>query len=111
MQLPRFEYVESKSLEDAARLLQEKGRLSMLIGGGTDMLPSMKQRVYHPAFIISLAAVPDLKHIQFDGNGGVKLGAGLKLCRLEHNADIKKRFPILAQAAGAVGDLALRDLG
>lgn len=111
MQLPQFEYVESKSLEDAARLLQEKGRRSMLIGGGTDMLPSMKQRVYHPTYIISLAAVPDLKQIQFDDNGGLKLGSGLKLCTLENNAKIKKRFPIVAQAAGAVGSPQLREMG
>jgi len=111
MQLPQFEYVESKSLEDAARFLQEKGRQSMLIGGGTDMLPSMKQRVYHPTYIISLAAVPDLKQIQFDDNGGLKLGSGLKLCTLENNAKIKKRFPIVAQAAGAVGSPQLREMG
>jgi len=111
MQLPQFEYVESKSLEDAARFLQEKGRQSMLIGGGTDMLPSMKQRVYHPTYIISLAAVPDLKQIQFDDNGGLKLGSGLKLCTLENNAKIKKRFPIVAQAARAVGSPQIREMG
>jgi 4-hydroxybenzoyl-CoA reductase subunit beta len=111
MQLPQFEYVESKSLKDAACFLQEKGRQSMLIGGGTDMLPSMKQGVYHPTYIISLAAVPDLKQIQFDDNGGVKLGSALKLCSLENSADIKKRFPIVAQAARAVGSPQLREMG
>ena len=112
MQLPQFEYVESKSLEDAACFLQEKGRQSMLIGGGTDMLPSMKQRIYHPTYIISLAALPDLKQIQCDDDGGsVKLGAALKLCTLENNDAIKKRFPIVAQAARAVGSPQLREMG
>ena len=112
MQLPQFEYVESKSLQDAACFLQEKGRQSMLIGGGTDMLPSMKQRIYHPTYIISLAALPDLKQIQCDDDGGsVKLGAALKLCTLENNDAIKRRFPIVAQAARAVGSPQLREMG
>jgi 4-hydroxybenzoyl-CoA reductase subunit beta len=111
MQLPEFEYVEPKSLEEAARFLQEKGRQSMLIGGGTDVLPSMKQRIYHPTYIMSLAAVPDLKQIKFDDNAGVKLGSAVKLCTLENNPEIKKQFPILAQAARAVGAPQIREMG
>ena len=111
MQLPQFEYVEPKSIEDAARFLREKGSESMLIGGGTDMLPSMKQRIYKPAYIMSLESIPDLKKIQFDGTDGVVLGASVKLCTLVHNPDIKKRFPIIAQAARAVGSPQLREMG
>ena len=47
MQLSQFEYVEPKSLEEAARFMQEKGPECMLIGGGTDILPSMKQRIFN----------------------------------------------------------------
>ena len=111
MQLPQFEYVEPKSLADAARFIQDKGRQSMLIGGGTDILPSMKQRIYRPTYIMSLAAVPDLKQIQLDDTFGLRLGASLKLCELENNPEIKKRYPIVAQAARAVGSPQLREMG
>jgi len=111
MQLPRFKYVEPESLKDAVQFLQEYGRQSIIIGGGTDILPSMKQRIYIPEYIVSLDAIADLKQIEFSDNFGVKLGPSLRLCSLEADPMIQERFPMLAQAAGEVGSPQLKEMG
>jgi 4-hydroxybenzoyl-CoA reductase subunit beta len=111
MQLSQFEYVEPKSLEEAASFMQEKGAECMLIGGGTDILPSMKQRIFNPPFIITLDALPDLKNIKLRNDGSAIIGSSVKLRTLEQHADIKKQFPIVAQAANAVGSPQLREMG
>lgn len=111
MQLSHFEYVEPKSLEEAARFIQEKGPECLLIGGGTDILPSMKQRIFNPPFIMTLDAIPDLKDITIRDDGSATIGSSVKLRTLEQHPDIKKRFPIVAQAANAVGSPQLREMG
>jgi 4-hydroxybenzoyl-CoA reductase subunit beta len=111
MQLPKFTYVEPESLKAAADFLQAKGPVSRLIAGGTDILPSMKQRIYTPEYIVSLETISDLRQIEFNENSGVRLGPSIKLCSLASDSEIQKRFPILAQAARAVGSPQLREMG
>jgi len=111
MQLPQFSYVEPESLEEAARFLQAKGTASKIIGGGTDILPSMKQRIYAPEYIVSLEAISGLRQIEFTENNGARLGPLVKLSELTSNPEIQKRFPILVQAARAVGSPQLREMG
>ncbi len=81
------------------------------MGGGTDILPSMKQRIYAPEYVVSLEAITDLGQIKFNENSGARLGPSVKLGSLASNLKIQKRFPILAQAARAVGSPQLREMG
>ncbi len=111
MQLPQFTYVEPESLKEAAQFLQQKGPASRIMGGGTDILPSMKQRIYAPEYVVSLEAITDLGQIKFNENSGARLGPSVKLGSLASNLKIQKRFPILAQAARAVGSPQLREMG
>ena len=88
MQLPKFTYVEPESLKAAADFLQAKGPVSRLIAGGTDILPSMKQRIYTPEYIVSLETISDLRQIEFNENSGVRLGPSIKLCSLASDSEM-----------------------
>jgi 4-hydroxybenzoyl-CoA reductase subunit beta len=111
MRLPQFSYMEPESLKEAAEFLKEKGSASRIVGGGTDVLPSMKQRIYTPDYIVSLEAITELRQIEFNENSDARIGPSVKLCSLASNLEIQKRFPILAQAARAVGSPQLREMG
>ncbi len=60
MRLPDFEYVEPKSIEEACLLLRDYGQKCKIMGGGTDLLPSMKQRIFKPNYVLNLCAIPNL---------------------------------------------------
>ncbi len=111
MQLPPFTFVEPESLQEAVQFLQQKGAVSRIIGGGTDILPSMKQRICTPEYVVSLEAISDLGQIEFDQNSGARLGSSVKLYSLASSSEIQRRFPILVQAARAVGSPQLREMG
>ena len=111
MRLPDFEYVEPKSLEEASRFLKEHGAESKLMGGGTDLLPSMKQRIFRPRYVVNLCALPGLDRVVFDGKAGVKIGALVKLRTLETDPVMRERYPMIVQAAEAVGSVQLRQMG
>ena len=102
MRLPKFDYVEPKSLKEAARVftLQPKG--SAFLAGGTDLLVRMKYRVKVPTHIINLKTIPRLAHI-IDGKDGVRIGALVTLDDLATFPVIRERYPALAHACREVG--------
>jgi len=111
MRLPDFQYVEPKSTEEACAFLKEHVRESKLIAGGTDLLPSMKQRIFKPKYVVNLSVLPNLDRIEFDGKTGLRIGALVKLRSLETDAMIRERYPMIGQAAEAVGSVQLRQMG
>ena len=49
--LPRFEYAAPTGVPEASRLLAEPG--AQLVAGGTDLLVSMKHRLFEPRLLVS----------------------------------------------------------
>ena len=108
MRLPKFEYLEPKTLKEAANVLGAKG--SVLLAGGTDLLVNMKHRVIQPKQIINLKTIPKLAYIS-NGKGGLRVGALTTLRDIASSPMIQERFPILSQAAREVGAYAHQTMG
>lgn len=111
MRLPDFQYTEPGSVEEASLFLTEHDRESKVMGGGTDMLPSMKQKIFRPRYVVSLGNIPNLDRIEFDKESGLRLGAMVRLRSIETDPMILKRYPIIGEAAGAVGSVQVRHMG
>lgn len=57
MQTPaRVDYARASSVEDALRLLEEKGEDARLVAGGHRLLPMMKLRLAQPEWVIDITA-------------------------------------------------------
>tara|TARA_B100000315_G_scaffold256080_1_gene301135 strand:+ start:891 stop:1916 length:1026 start_codon:yes stop_codon:yes gene_type:complete len=108
--LPNFQYLEPETIHEAAKLLMDSGTQSMVISGGTDMLPSMRQGIFSPDVVISLQAIPHLRDVEWDDTEGLKIGPLATLRSLETNAEILQHFPVIAEAAHAVGSPQLREM-
>ena len=109
MRLPRFEYVEPKTLKEASKLLaSDKG--SLLLAGGTDLIVNMKHRVIQPKQVINLKAIPKLDHITA-GKDGLRIGALSTLHDIASSPVIKERWTVLGQAAREVGAYAHQSMG
>ncbi len=109
--LPAFDYLEPGSIAEAARLLADAGASSMVIGGGTDMVPSIRQGIFTPKCVVSLHNIGGLADIRWSEDAGLEIGALATLRAIETNADIAQRFPMIAEAAHAVGSPQLRQMG
>jgi 4-hydroxybenzoyl-CoA reductase beta subunit len=110
MRLPKFEYLEPKSLKEASKALAVDPAGSVLLAGGTDLLVNMKHRVIQPKRVINLKAVPRLSYIA-DAKKGLKIGALTTLHDLASSPVIKEKHPALAQGATVVGAYAHRVMG
>jgi xanthine dehydrogenase YagS FAD-binding subunit len=108
--MKNFTYYRPATAESAVGLLDPKWGSTELLAGGTDLLDLQKQYIAQPDKVISLGGVKELAGISTAG-GSVKIGAGTKLSTIAENADIKKQFPGLAEAAGDVGGPQIQNMG
>jgi len=110
MRLPRFEYLEPKTLKEAARALASDAKRSVLLAGGTDLLVNMKHRVIEPRQVINLKTIPKLAYIK-NVKGELRIGALSTLRNLASSPEIQERLPILSQVSTKVGAYALQAMG
>jgi xanthine dehydrogenase YagS FAD-binding subunit len=107
--LQSFSYVKAGSLDEAIHQLADDG--SRVHAGGTDLLGCMRDDVFKVDRIVSLAGVESLKGIREDADGGLRIGALTPLATVAADTRVRARYPVLAQAAEAVGTPQLRNQG
>ena len=101
MRLPKFNYQEPKTIEEASDLLlEEKG--ARILAGGTDLLINMKHRVEKPSMLINIKKVEGLDIIR-QAQGALRIGALTSLKKISQNPLVLEKVPVLAQAASSVG--------
>ena len=110
MRLPKFEYLEPKTLKEATRALASEANRSVLLAGGTDLLVNMKHRVIQPKQVINLKSIPKLAYIS-NGKGGLRIGTLTTLHEIASSLVIQDKFPALCQAATEVGAYAHQTMG
>jgi len=111
LRLPTFTYHRPKTAAEAVRLASEHGKEAMYVAGGTDLYPNMKRRHQVPTQVISLQDVPGLHDVEVHGSGGVRIGAMVRLTKLEHHAHLKQHYPGFAHAVREISTPLLRNMG
>ncbi|HMQ28351.1 MAG TPA: xanthine dehydrogenase family protein subunit M [Acidimicrobiales bacterium] len=105
-----FEYERATTADQALALLAEHGDEAKLIAGGHSLLPLMKLRLATPAVLVDIARLAHLRYIPGDGDE-VGIGALTRHCDLETSEVLAAEVPLLAHAAGQVGDPQVRHRG
>ena len=111
MRLPRFRWVEPRSLKEAASILADEGPSAMLLAGGTDLFPNMKRRHQMPKTLVPLAGLPRLGGVRGSAGRGFSLGALTTLTDLEEHTGLRKAWPGLHEAVRSISTPILRNMG
>lgn len=119
MRLPKFEYRAARTVDEALAWLGEYAPAldkdpearTMLLAGGTDVLPNMKHKVFMPKVVVGLRGVAALRGISERPDGGLRIGAGVRLSEVAASPLVRSRYPALAQAAESVSTPQLRQMG
>ncbi|HEY9480587.1 MAG TPA: xanthine dehydrogenase family protein subunit M [Gemmatimonadaceae bacterium] len=109
MALSHFTYHRPTTAADATRLLADQDALPM--GGGTDLLVLIKEQLARPASVVDLRAIAGAHTIASTDDGGLRMGAAVRVAELAHHDAVATRFPALASACESVGTTALRHMG
>src|SRR5256885_17131989 len=112
-----FEWISPTSINEAVNALtsapapDDADDAARPIAGGQDLLTTMKEYITRPARVVNLKSIRGLDKIHSDGKGGLRIGALVTLNQLEEDANVRKSFPGLAEAAHSVGTPQIRHLG
>ena len=105
-----FEYMVPTSLGDAVNLLQKHAGRAKIVAGGHSLIPMMKLRLAAPECLIDIGRIPELSYLKEDG-GKIRIGALTTHHSIESSDLIRRSLPALADAAGLIGDIQVRNKG
>ena len=111
MSLPQFKLMRPRSVDEAISYLAEHGGNIRVLAGGTDLIPSMRQKLFEPEYVLDLGGVKEMRGIAARPDGGVEIGALTTLRAVETSAWLREHFPVLTQAAATVASPVLRNMG
>jgi len=103
-----FTYHSPATLEEAFAMLEDGS--GKILAGGMSLIPLMKLRLASPESVIDLRRIPGLKQIT-ESDGVVRVGAMTTHHEIETSPVIRGKCPLLAEAAGEIGDIQVRNMG
>ena len=105
----RFDYLEPRTLEEAASLLFPEDRESRIIAGGTDILVKIHDGKVRVDRLISLSRIPGLCFIDAPEDQ-IRIGAMTTLGALERSAPVQQFLPVLYDGLKDLGSVQIRNV-
>src|SRR5437879_2852789 len=111
MSLPSFKFLRPRSLRQAVDYLARHGNDLAILAGGTDLLPSMKQKLFTPAYVMDIRGIEEIQGIHVRPGAGMEIGALTPLSAIEDSESIRRNYRVLHEAAMTVASPILRNMG
>src|SRR6058998_2882057 len=108
-----FANSNARDFQQAVALVQQtrqEGRAAAFVGGGSDLLGLVKERILTPDVLVNLKTIKGLDQVR-PANGGVNIGGLITLDTLSRNDVIRRQFTVLAEAAETVATPQIRNVG
>jgi 4-hydroxybenzoyl-CoA reductase subunit beta len=115
LSLSPFKLLRPRTVDEAVGFLAkhangQAAHTVRILAGGTDLIPSMRQKLFEPEYVLDIRHIAELKGIRKD-EAGVTIGALTSLAEIEHSALLKQHYPVLTEAAATVASPVLRNMG
>ena len=104
-----FDYYRAGSIAEAHKLLREHPD-ARLLAGGHSLIPLMKMRLAMPAALVDIGRIASLKGITARG-ASLRIGSLTTHAELASSPALQSACPMLAEAAGLIGDSQVRNMG
>jgi len=88
----------------------QDGQRLRIIAGGTDLIPSLRQKLFEPEYVLDIRHIAELNGIREQGSG-VEIGALTPLSAIERSELLRRRYPVLTEAASTVASPVIRNMG
>lgn len=103
-------YQRPNNINDALQLINDLGDDCKILAGGHSLIPVMKLRLNDPENLVDITGIAELKEIR-DNEKSITIGACATHGEIANNAALKEHAPIVAHAAGMIGDIQVRNFG
>jgi carbon-monoxide dehydrogenase medium subunit len=106
--LHAINYEAPTTVDQAVKLLARHGEKARTLCGGTDLIIQLRAGVRRPEHVVDLKNIADLRRISFSMQHGLKLGAAVPAIEVHENADMRRYYPGLTEAAHLIGSLQIQ---
>ena len=105
-----FDYFAPETFDEAARLLAKYRDDGKIVAGGYSLIPLMKLRLAAPSTLIDIGNIIELRTISSNG-GGLSVGSMATYYEISQSSAVQSAASALAEAAGQVADVQVRNRG
>ncbi|MFC1975458.1 FAD binding domain-containing protein [Chloroflexota bacterium] len=105
--MKRFDYLAPQNLTEALQMMADRPE-AIPLAGGTDILVQMKEAQRPVEALLSLKRVPEVH--QITQNGKLTLGAAVTAGQLATDPQIQQAYTALANGAGLIGSIQIRNM-
>lgn len=106
-----FDWHAPETMAAALALKAEHGEAARFLAGGQSLVPAMNFRVAQPSVLVDLNRVAELDQLGFGPDGTLAIGAMARYRRIERDATVSARLPLLAEALAEVAHPQIRTRG
>jgi 4-hydroxybenzoyl-CoA reductase subunit beta len=111
LSLPQFRLLRPRVVDEGVAYLAKHAGNIRVLAGGTDLIPSMRQKLFEPEYVLDLRGLGNLRGIRPHDDGGVEIGALTPLSTIEKSPYLRQHFEVLTEAAATVASPVLRNMG
>jgi 4-hydroxybenzoyl-CoA reductase subunit beta len=111
LSLPQFKLLRPRTIEEAVAYLGKYSGNLRVLAGGTDLIPSMRQKLFEPEYVLDLRSVAEMRGIRIQTSGAVEIGALTTLSAIEKSEYLRQHFSVLTESATTVASPVLRNMG
>ena len=105
----KFDYHRPSSVQEAVQILSDNPDAKVLAGGHS-LIPVMKLRLATPSALVDIGRIEALQGIS-RANGSLRIGACVTYNEIANSGVVQDAAPLLAEAAGQIGDRQVRYRG
>jgi carbon-monoxide dehydrogenase medium subunit len=105
-----FDYHAPTSLDEALSLLAAHGDEAKVLAGGQSLIPMMRFRLAEPGVLVDLNQIEGMAGVT-EEDGHLWIGALTRHAEVERSDLIRKRYPLLHEAASVIADPIVRNRG
>ena len=103
------EYVRPDTLEEALTFLQEEGKASRVVAGGTDVMVGLRSGMMRSGYLVDISGLSELKRIE-EKKSELVIGSGVTLSEIFSSDAVARVAPALQKASRAFGSRQIRNM-
>ena len=104
-----FAYARPATLAEAVAILAEHGPAARVLAGGTDLIIRLRDGTFAPDVVVDLKRIAAMRPGVREEAGTVAIAATTVMTDVAADPLVRRHFPALAEAAGVVGSVQIRN--
>ncbi len=110
MKPPFFDYYAPQTLDEALDMLRSGSPNASVLAGGQSLMPMLNMRIARPAVVVDINRISSLNHLHADAKL-LTVGALVRHANLLSDPEVRRGWPLLAEATSMVAHPAIRNRG